>query len=55
MPGMKGMDLLRLRAPFPRTRLKIMMTAFADLPTVMEAINRADAFRFIVKPWKNEN
>ncbi len=54
MPGMKGMDLLKAARSLSPETIKIMMTAFADLPTVMEAINRADAFRFIVKPWKNE-
>jgi putative nucleotidyltransferase with HDIG domain len=54
MPGMKGMDLLKAARSLSPDTVKIMMTAFADLPTVMEAINSADAFRFIVKPWKNE-
>lgn len=54
MPGMRGMDLLREAQALAPETVKIMMTAFADLPTVMEAVNRADAFRFIVKPWKNE-
>jgi putative nucleotidyltransferase with HDIG domain len=54
MPGMSGMELLeRARSVSPDT-VKIMMTAYTDLPTVIEAINRVEVFRFIVKPWDNQ-
>ena len=54
MPGMSGMELLeRARNVSPDT-VKIMMTAYTDLPTVIEAINRVEVFRFIVKPWDNQ-
>ncbi len=29
------------------------MTGFADLETAIDAINRVEVFRFIVKPWEN--
>ena len=53
MPGMMGLELLsRVKAISPDT-VKILMTGFADLDTAMEAINRAEVFRFVVKPWEN--
>lgn len=53
MPGMRGIDLLsRVKAISPDT-VKILMTGFADLETALEAINRVEVFRFIVKPWEN--
>ena len=53
MPGMRGIDLLsRVKALSPET-VKILMTGFADLETALEAINRVEVFRFIVKPWEN--
>ncbi len=53
MPGMMGLDLLsRIKAVSPDT-VKILMTGFADLDTAIEAINRVEVFRFIVKPWEN--
>jgi putative nucleotidyltransferase with HDIG domain len=55
MPGMKGMDLLKTARSVSPDTVTIMMTAFADLPTVMEAINRVEVFRFIVKPWDNDD
>ncbi len=53
MPGMMGLELLpRIKTISPDT-VKILMTGFADLETAIEAINRVEVFRFIVKPWEN--
>jgi putative two-component system response regulator len=53
MPGMKGIDLLsKVKVLSPDT-VKILMTGFADLETALDAINRVEVFRFIVKPWEN--
>jgi len=54
MPGMSGMELLELARTVSPDTVKIMMTAYTDLPTVIEAINRVEVFRFIVKPWDNK-
>ncbi len=54
MPGIKGIDLLqKVRDVSPDT-LRILMTAYADLVTAVDAINKGDLFRFIVKPWEDE-
>ena len=53
MPGMRGIDLLsRVKVISPDT-VKILMTGFADLETALEAINRVEVYRFLVKPWEN--
>lgn len=53
MPGMRGIDLLsRVKIISPDT-VKILMTGFADLETALEAINRVEVYRFLVKPWEN--
>jgi len=54
MPGMNGMELLALTKKISPNTVKVMMTAYTDLPTVIEAINRVEVFRFIVKPWDNQ-
>ncbi|KAF0219763.1 MAG: response receiver-modulated cyclic diguanylate [Geobacteraceae bacterium] len=54
MPGMKGIELLERVAAVSPDTMKILMTAYADLPTALEAINRGEVFRFIVKPWEND-
>jgi putative two-component system response regulator len=53
MPGIKGVELLsRVKSVSPNT-VKILMTGHADIPTAIEAINRGEVFRFVVKPWDN--
>ncbi len=54
MPGMKGIDLLqKVRDVSPDT-LRILMTAYADLVTAVDAINKGELFRFIMKPWEDD-
>lgn len=55
MPGMRGLELLELTSSLSPTTVKVMMTAYTDLPTMVDAINRGEVFRFIVKPWNNDN
>lgn len=51
MPGMRGLDLLaRVKRLSPDT-VRVVMTAYADLDTAVQAINRSEAFRFVIKPW----
>ena len=51
MPQMDGITLLaRARELDPRT-VRIMLSAAADFGTVLAAVNRAEVFRYIPKPW----
>jgi response regulator RpfG family c-di-GMP phosphodiesterase len=53
MPGMHGIEFLsRARSLRPET-VRIMMTAYAELSIAIEAINKSEAYRFITKPWNN--
>ncbi len=54
MPGESGIEFLckaRLLAP---DTVRVMMTAYADLGTTLHAINRCEAYRFVVKPWDDQ-
>lgn len=52
MPDMKGAELLhRIHEMSPAT-LKIMLTGQADLEAVTSAVNQADLYRYIGKPWE---
>lgn len=54
MPGMKGIELFsKARDTSPDT-VRVLMTAYADLGTAIDAINRGEVFRFIVKPWEDD-
>ena len=55
MPSMKGDELLkRIHAILPQT-LKIMLTGQANLEAVANAINYANLYRYIAKPWQSED
>ena len=49
MPGMKGVELLSKVRDISPDVVRILMTAYADLPVAMDAINRGEVFRFIEK------
>ncbi len=52
MPGMKGAELLaRIHEKSPKT-LTIMLTGQADMEAVTYAINHANLYRYIPKPWE---
>ena len=51
MPRLDGVTLLvRARELNPRT-VRMMLSAAADFGTVLDAVNRAEVFRYIPKPW----
>jgi type II secretory ATPase GspE/PulE/Tfp pilus assembly ATPase PilB-like protein/FixJ family two-component response regulator len=55
MPGMNGADFLRqVRASYPDT-IRIMLTGQADTTAVMGAINDGAVYRFILKPWNDDD
>ena len=54
MPGLSGLELLSQAARIQPHATRILITAVMDIDTVIEAINRGDIFRFIVKPWLRE-
>ncbi len=55
MPGMTGAELfeiLRERHPFSK---RIVLTAYSDTSTMMDAINKAGVYQFVTKPWNRES
>lgn len=54
MPEMTGLDfLVESRKTHPNAS-RILITAVLALPTIVEAINRGEIFRFVAKPWLRE-
>lgn len=52
MPQIKGDELLiRIHALSPST-LKVMLTGQADMQSVVNALNHANLYRYIAKPWE---
>ena len=55
LPDMTGVELLgQIREQFPHT-IRIMLTGHADTDTAVGAINRSEVYRFVTKPWNNED
>jgi len=51
MPGMSGTDFLaRCRELAPET-VRVLLTAFTDAEALMQSINAANIYHFILKPW----
>lgn len=52
MPGMTGLELLKItRNRWPHV-MRLMLTGHADLETAIEAINHGEIYRFLTKPWE---
>jgi type II secretory ATPase GspE/PulE/Tfp pilus assembly ATPase PilB-like protein/DNA-binding NarL/FixJ family response regulator len=55
MPGMNGAELLKkIKALYPET-IRIMLTGHADTGAVMGAINEGAVYKFILKPWNDDD
>jgi DNA-binding NtrC family response regulator len=55
MPGMKGTEVLaRIHARDQRT-LTILLTGQADAHAIGDAVNRAGLYRYIAKPWAEDD
>lgn len=55
MPGMTGAELLRkIKSLYPQT-IRIMLTGYADTQAIMGAVNDGAVFKFITKPWNDDD
>lgn len=53
MPGMSGIDLLKIvGVRYPRI-MRVMLTGDPDPEIAVRAINEGEIYRFIRKPWNN--
>ena len=54
MPGMTGVEFLRAaKVNFPDT-IRIVLSGFTELQSVTDAINEGAVYRFLTKPWEDE-
>jgi DNA-binding NtrC family response regulator len=54
MPGMSGIELLtEIRAMCPDT-IRMIISAYTEIHELIEAINKAEVYRYFVKPWKED-
>ena len=54
MPHVTGVELLeRVREEHPET-VRVLITAYSDMPVAIDAINRGHVRRYLKKPWEPE-
>lgn len=51
MPGMTGVELLERARTIAPDAKRMLVTAYADMQAVIDAVNRGQVTRYFVKPW----
>lgn len=54
MPVMTGIEFLESIIPVYPDTIRILLTGFSDINAVMDAINRGQVYKYLVKPWADE-
>jgi len=54
MPEMLGLDFLIESRRLRPNASRVLITAVLSLPTIVDAINKGEIFRFVAKPWLRE-
>ncbi|HKQ71423.1 MAG TPA: sigma-54 dependent transcriptional regulator [Polyangiaceae bacterium] len=54
MPGMSGIDLLRRALERRPDAIGVLLTAYTDMPVLLEAINSGAVYRYVQKPWDSK-
>jgi len=54
MPGMTGLEFLARAKQLQPDATRILITGVLNLSTVIDAINKGEIYRFVVKPWLRE-
>jgi serine/threonine-protein kinase len=54
MPGMIGSEFLRQACQVAPRAMRILLTGYSDMQALLKSINEGEVFRYVTKPWKNE-
>lgn len=55
MPGMTGIELLKRIVSIRPRMVRIILTGYTDVEALVEAINCGQVYRYVTKPWDNED
>src|SRR6266545_803111 len=55
MPGMTGIELLQRTANLRPHMVRILLTGYTDVETLVDAINSGLVYMYITKPWNNDD
>src|SRR5882672_8241657 len=51
MPGMTGVEMLRECQTVAPDAVRLVLTAYTDVDSLMEAVNTGHIYHFVAKPW----
>ncbi|MBD3626744.1 hybrid sensor histidine kinase/response regulator [Cyclobacterium sp.] len=54
MPGITGVEFFERLVKINPDPIRILLTGYSDISSVIDAINRGEVYRFIDKPWNLE-
>jgi eukaryotic-like serine/threonine-protein kinase len=54
MPVMPGVDFLRRSRDLSPRSVRILLTGYSDLAAIVGSVNEGEVYRFISKPWDND-
>jgi DNA-binding NtrC family response regulator len=54
MPVMTGLELLNLTAALRPHMVRMILTGYTDVGTLVEAINGGLVYKYLTKPWSND-
>src|SRR5919202_2819375 len=53
MPGMTGIELLKQTAQMRPHMVRMILTGYTDVSSLVEAINCGHVYKYVTKPWDN--
>jgi len=54
MPGLTGAEFLQKSREIVPNAIRIMLTGYADINATIDAINKGGAYRYLSKPWDDD-
>ena len=54
MPEVTGVELLRRAKEVSPNSVRILLTGFSDLSAIIDSVNDGEVYRFLNKPWGNQ-
>ena len=55
MPEMSGTDFMaKVKTEYPDT-IRIILTGYTDVDSITESINKGHVYKFLLKPWNDQN
>lgn len=53
MPGMTGLEFLKQASQLRAQTVRIILTGYTDIETLVDALNSGVVYKYITKPWSN--